>query len=594
MCLDREATIEAASDRLRVRGTATADVIVARGGRHTINGEGGNDRICAGPGADLIVGGGGSDRIAAGGGDDRLEGENGSDLLLAGAGTDLVLGNRGNDRIDAGGGNGDFADGGLGDDLVSGGPGSHDRVIGGVGNDRLRGGAGAEDVLRGDHGADRFDGGVGDHDVASFAVSGFGGPIQGGQGVIVDLKEGQASQDGADRLMGIEDVIGSAFNDSLRGDTADNVLYGGGGDDRLQGMGSRDRAMGGAGSDACEGVDLADSCGPEAPPAALVIEAAISGGSARGSLTVISRGPPFVPGGPILTQRDISVEVGFEAGEWTIVGGPALLPGEGCAAVVAEVRCPIAGEPDAVLVSGASGNDRLVLNGSVPASSGAILQGDAGSDFLRGGQGDDSLNGGAKDTASRADVLSGGAGDDALANGGALLGGRGSDLLVASPCAGQRVEGGSGIDSVSFARAYLGLGVQLRLGGSAVFPAHKFGGTLVPAGCSLLRESRPTSIGTTIENVEGSPKEDVLIGDAASNILLGRGGDDQVRGEEGDDFLVGGTGRDELTGGRGNDRLYARDGKRDRRLRCGPLPLRQDVAKVDPADPPAGGCRTLP
>ena len=135
--------------------------------------------------------------------------------------------------------------------------------------------------------------------------------------------------------------------------------------------------------------------------------------------------------------------------------------------------------------------------------------------------------------------------------------------------------------------------MQVRLGGSAVFPAHKLGRKPVPAGCSLV-ESEPSSIGDSIENVEGSPQEDVLIGNAVVNILLGRGGNDRVRGEGGDDFLVGGTGRDEIFGGRGADRLYAHDGKRDRQLRCGPGPARRDVARVDPVDPPAAGCRALP
>lgn len=557
-----------------------------------IDGRGGNDRICTGGGDDRIFGGEGSDQVDAGAGDDILEGENGSDRLSGGRGIDTIFGNRGNDRINAGAGS-DLAEAGLGDDSVEGGPGSRDRVIGGVGNDRLRGGAGDEDVLRGDHGADLFDGGAGVHDVASFAVSGFGGPIQGGQGVIVDLEAGRAAQDGVDRLTGIEDVIGTAFNDFLRGNTADNVLYGAGGDDRLQGVGSQDRAVGGTGSDVCEEFEQPESCGLEAPPVGLIVEVAVAGGGARGSLTVVSRAPPFLPGAPTLPQRDMSVEVGFEAGEWTIAGGPTLLAGEGCVATSAEVRCPVTGEPDAVLLSGASGNDRLVLNKSVPASVEGILQGDAGSDLLLGGRGDDSLSGDGKFSDSNTDVVSGSEGDDVLANGKELLGGGGSDLLVASPCTGQRVEGGSGVDSVSFARAYLGLGVQVRLGGSAVFPAHKFGRRAIPAGCSLLG-SEPTAIGGTVENVEGSPEDDVLIGDAASNILLGRAADDRVLGEGGDDFLVGGTGRDELVGANGKDRLYAHDGRRDRRLDCGPRPLQNDVAKVDPSDPPAAGCKTLP
>ena len=46
-----------------------------------------------------------------------------------------------------------------------------------------------------------------------------------------------------DTLMGIENVIGSAFDDSIVGDDRNNVLEGGAGDDTLMGgTGTRDLA----------------------------------------------------------------------------------------------------------------------------------------------------------------------------------------------------------------------------------------------------------------------------------------------------------------------------------------------------------------
>ena len=593
-CLGQQATILARSNQGNIKGTSAPDVIVAWDGDQVINGRGGNDRICSGAGDDRVMGGSGSDRIEAGAGADHLEGGNGSDVLFTGAGIDLVRGNRGNDRIVAGDGKRDFADGGLGDDFVSGGPGSEDRVIGGVGNDRLFGGQGSGDVLRGDHGKDLFDGGAGEHDVASFAVSGFEGPIVGGQGVIVNLDGGFATQDGMDRLVGIEDVIGTAFSDDLRGSGAENVLYGGGGDDRLSGVGSRDRAVGGVGSDTCVGVEQAESCGPEARPDRFAVEVSVAGGSSGGSLTIVPRQPESFPGSPtVIFPRDISIEVGFGASGWSVAGGPELFPGEGCVAVRPVISCPVLGEPDAVLVSGSSGNDTLVLNDSLPRTVTGLLNGSTGSDHLRGGPGDDSLNGGGKVSPSRDDVLNGGGGEDALANGAVLVRERGSDLVIASLCGGQQIEGGPGVDSASFARSYLGVGVQVRLGGEAVFPRHKLGPRRIPAGCSLI-DTQPTVVGRSIENVEGSPEDDVLAGSQAANMLLGRGGDDRIFGDSGGDFLVGGTGRDIIAGGRGNDRIYAHDGQRDQRLNCGRRPARQDVAKVDPADPLAAGCRILP
>lgn len=94
---------------------------------------------------------------------------------------------------------------------------------------------------------------------------------------------GPGLQDGTDRLMGIEDVIGTAFDDFLRGSSSKNVLYGGGGDDRLQGSGSGDRALGSAGSDVCEGVEQAESCGAGDSLSGPIIEVAVAGGNAQGA-----------------------------------------------------------------------------------------------------------------------------------------------------------------------------------------------------------------------------------------------------------------------------------------------------------------------
>ena len=409
----------------------------------------------------------------------------------------------------------------------------------------------------------------------------------------MDLAAGRASQDGEDRLTGVEDVIGTAFDDSIRGNSAENVLYGGGGDDQLSGVGDGDRAMAGAGSDSCGGFEQAESCGPEVPVTKQVVEVALAGGMTRGSLTVVGRAPGFVPGGQVEAPVGMSIEVGYGTGSWSVKGGPRLFAGEGCSAVgPEEVRCPTAG-PDAVLVAGDSQADRLVLRDDLPRAISGTLHGDEGADVLLGGPGDDSLNGGGKEGGTPTDLLNGRKGDDALATGRVLQGGGGSDLLISSPCTGQRVVGGPGVDSVSFARSYLRLGVQVRIGGTAVIPPHTLGGRSFPAGCPIAG-SQPTSIDGSIENVEGSPDGDVIVGDGSANILLGRGGDDRLIGAGGADFLVGGTARDEIVGGRGADRLYARDGSRDGELRCGPEPMRLDVAKVDPGDPHPLGCRVLP
>jgi len=54
---------------------------------------------------------------------------------------------------------------------------------------------------------------------------------------------------GTDTLTSIENLIGSAFNDTLTGSNGDNTINGGGGDDTINGRGGIDTMAGGAGND---------------------------------------------------------------------------------------------------------------------------------------------------------------------------------------------------------------------------------------------------------------------------------------------------------------------------------------------------------
>ncbi|MBA3747103.1 MAG: hypothetical protein H0W96_06365, partial [Solirubrobacterales bacterium] len=148
-CFGRTATIIAASGRRTVRGSAGADVIIARGVGVVIDGGDGDDTICAGKGNDVVHGGRGNDTILGGNGGDRLFGDAGNDLLLGQVGDDDLRGGAGNDRT--GGGDGrDRVDGGAGDDTLDeqklGGKGS-DRLLGGAGMDRIRTAGATQDTI---------------------------------------------------------------------------------------------------------------------------------------------------------------------------------------------------------------------------------------------------------------------------------------------------------------------------------------------------------------------------------------------------------------------------------------------------------------
>src|SRR5436190_14289111 len=91
-----------------------------------------------------------------------------------------------------------------------------------------------DDTLSGDNGTD----------TASYADA--------GSGVTVSLAIATAQNtDGAgtDTLSSIENLVGSAYADTLTGDSGDNVLVGGSGNDALNGGAGNDTLDGGDGTD---------------------------------------------------------------------------------------------------------------------------------------------------------------------------------------------------------------------------------------------------------------------------------------------------------------------------------------------------------
>jgi Ca2+-binding RTX toxin-like protein len=196
-------------------------------GVQTITTGDGNDVITATTTAaiNFINTGAGNDLVtvlAATSGGYTIDGGSGNDTITGGAGNDHLYGGLGNDLLNGGSGN-DAIDGGDGNDILLGGLGN-DTLTGGLGNDTLTGGAG-NDVLNGGAGIDWAN-----YDTAT-------------AGVTVNLSI-LASQDtvgaGLDTLTGIENLLGSSFNDTLTGDSAANVLNGGNGADLLIGGQGKD------------------------------------------------------------------------------------------------------------------------------------------------------------------------------------------------------------------------------------------------------------------------------------------------------------------------------------------------------------------
>ena len=271
--------------------------ITGNGAANLLSGLGGDDTLVGGVGNDTLNGGAGADRLDGGPGIDTAS----YSAATEGVTVDLKLTGP---QVSAGETSGDV--------LIS-----IENLIGGAGNDTLSGNSG-NNVLEGGAGADHLDGGAGTGDTATYAASGSGvnvslmtGLGSGGDAegdtlagierlvgsIFDDVLEGNAGANklagsangvggdtvsyehatagvkvslattlaqntvgaGTDTLSGFENLIGSAFNDRLIGNSFANVLAGGAGNDMLNGGGGADALIGAAGNDIMNGNSGSDT-----------------------------------------------------------------------------------------------------------------------------------------------------------------------------------------------------------------------------------------------------------------------------------------------------------------------------------------------
>ena len=157
-----------------------------------------------------------------------------------------------------------------------------DTLNGNGGNDYLEGGAGI-DAINGGAGTDTAGYANASNGVTVLMTVGGVGTAVGGDGL-------------ADTLTGIENVVGSNFNDTITGDNLANVLAGLDGNDTLNGGGGNDTLIGGAGADVLNGgagIDTADySTSAEGVEVDLAPNFIGLGGDAEGIRITISRTSP--------------------------------------------------------------------------------------------------------------------------------------------------------------------------------------------------------------------------------------------------------------------------------------------------------------
>lgn len=332
---------------------------------------------------------------------DILEGSEDEDKLIGNDANNSLFGKDEEDELQGKGG----------DDYLSGGK-DYDILLGGSGRDTLEGDSGS-DTLEGGSGGDIIDGGAG-IDTASY---------KGSQSVSINLSTGVVSGGDAngDKLINIENVIGSGEGDILIGDSCNNVLEGGPGSDTLDG---------GIGNDTASyehskvGVNLDLSVGK------------VSGGDAQGDRLVNIENLSGSEQDDIITGNNNDNTLRGLSGADQLQGKDGddkLYAGKGNDSLKGGSGDDVLeGNEDDDKLFGEEGNDSLEGGSGDDTIEGAagfdFLSGEGGDDYLLGGLNNDTLNGGSEN-----DRLFGDAGADRL-NGGSendlLDGGSDNDLLI--------------------------------------------------------------------------------------------------------------------------------------------------------------------
>jgi Ca2+-binding RTX toxin-like protein len=541
------------------------------------------------------VGSNGSDTLIGNDQSNEMYGVDADDLMIGGAGNDSLWGVNNNDTLEGGLGS-DFIWGGMDYDIASyanaasgvnvslelqlgpvqSGTGEEngdelwymDGLWGSEFNDTLTGrntddpqymsihnlieGRGGNDILAGLSGNDTLDGGTGT-DTANYTLS------TAAVNVDLTLATGQTGGEAGnhstgDVLISIENVTGSAFNDTLVGNGGNNVLSGLAGNDSVVGSGGDDTLIGGAGSDTLQGGDGGDLIRAGAGDVVdggvgsdvLVSEDEYLDVASSTTITGIERidltgaGKELTVDGDAILLNGVAdpegsglmaLVVNGDDGDsviraangwsWTLVAADMTVGGDGLTYVLYEaskagqtVRLYIETGLNEIELAdgvyqilGTNGHDDLTTVWDFTDSRHPFnIQGLGGDDTLLGGPGDDTLAGGA-----------------------------GNDLMDA----------GAGYDMASYSASPTWVNVDLNL---------QDGVTMQSGGGADNYATGDALIG--FEGVIGSNDAahgDVLTGDAQANMLVGLDGDDSLVGGAGNDTLVGGLGYDTLEGGDGDD-----------------------------------------
>ncbi len=429
-------------------------------------------------------------------------------------------------------------------------------------------------------GVENLVGGSGDDHFAFSGSGNISGTVTGGAGidtldysaysnsVAVNLATGTATdiQVGADNgISGIENIIGSAFADNLTGNDGANTIDGGAGNDKLYGQGGDDILIGGSGDDFLDGgagddtYVWSDNWGNDTVSDTFGSSNSLDFSGVAAALEINLAGAMVSYSENRVSYSGIKNITGGSGNDLVYIAGSQsmnLYGGAGNDTFIFTEQGILHGTID-----GGSGNDILDYCGDqstildirvfVLTAAGSqdgfagweiatIASGFTNIDNINGGLGMDTLQG--LNSEAQFDIFK-----DRIeyrAEGHILIitmienlvGGDADDTFKFHgegrlPGNHNSIDGKSGQDTLDYSLYTLPVEVYLNGGIS----------TGVRDGVA------------GIENIIGSPQDDILHGDNKANIIKGGAGNDQLYGWGGDDILNGGQGNDYLDGGTGND-----------------------------------------
>jgi Ca2+-binding RTX toxin-like protein len=363
-------SVDLASSAAQATGGSGLDTLL---GFENLTGSAFNDSLSGDAADNVVDGGGGIDTLTGGDGNDTYIVNSAFDVVIesnaaAAGGVDLVLSSAGTHTLSANVENGRITTAAA------------STLTGNALDNLLFAGAG-DNTLNGSSGAD-----TASYQFAASAVT-----------VGLDTTLAQATGgSGSDRLLNIENLTGSAFNDSLSGNAAANVLDGSGGIDTLTGGDGNDTYIVNSAFDVVIESNAAAAGG---------VDLVLSSAGTHTLSANVENGRITTAAASTLTGNALDNLLFAGAGDNTLNG---TLGNDTASYLFATAGVTVGLDTTLAQATGGSGSDRLLNIENLTGSAfDDALTGSAAINILRGGDGNDRLSSGLGN-----DTLLGGAGND--------------------------------------------------------------------------------------------------------------------------------------------------------------------------------------